>query len=182
MVQVIDGLIILKKIIDETGFSYLWLQQTISPKEVSAICQILHNQALQNINSSANVSGKGRTYIYLKSSWEMEHYLTTLDFNKTYAILRFRTGNHKFPIELGRHIGLRTDERRCPHCVNNAVGDEFHYLLECRKSTKERKKYINEKYLKRPNMFKYFQLMNTKDHAELCKLGTFIALLIKNVH
>ena len=168
----------IKKILDDTGFSFLWHRQTITEVQERTICQIINDQAIQNIHSFANDSGKGRSYIFLKNTWTIETYLTTLDVKKTIAIVKFRTGNHKFPIETGRYASIRPEDRKCPHCVNS-VGDEMHYLLECRRFKNERKKYINEKYYKRPNMYKFRQLMNITDTNELSKLGTFVDLLIK---
>ena len=106
--------------------------------------------------------------------------MTILDRAKTKALIQFRTGNHKFPIEVGRYTQTPIADRTCPHCTNT-IGDEYHYLLECAHFTNDRKKYIDTTYRNRPNMLKYKHLMQTKDTNKLIKLSTFIEKLIKRV-
>ena len=100
---------------------------------------------------------------------------------QTKAILKFRTANHKFPIETGRYHNLPIVERKCPYCTD-MVGDEFHFLLECPHFKRERKKYIDVKYHTRPNMYKYNSLMQHRDATTLNNLGKFVGILIKKVN
>ena len=46
-------------------------------------------------------------------------------------MVRFRTGNHKMPIETGRWLNIELSNRKCELCDKDTIGDEFHYLLEC---------------------------------------------------
>ena len=111
----------------------------------------------------------------------MKPHTTILDDKHTKALLKFRTANHKFPIETGRYHNLPIVERKCPYCTN-MVGDEFHFLLECPQFKRNRKKYIDTKYHIRPNMYKYNSLMQNRDTGTLCNLGKFVNILIKSVN
>ena len=113
-------------------------------------------------------------------------YLTVLNKRETYGILKFRTSNHKFPIEVLRYSGVPENERKCPYCLNLnnlsvKLGDEYHFLLECPKFENERKKYIPKKYYARPNMYKYQTLITSNKIKDLKNLGAFMAILIKEV-
>ncbi len=51
--------------------------------------------------------------------------------SKHIPLIKFRTTNHKLPIETGRWNNIELSERKCNKCNMNTIGDEFHYLLEC---------------------------------------------------
>ena len=58
------------------------------------------------------------------------------------------------------------------------LGDEYHLLLECPTFKRCRKKYIDEKFYKYPNMLKFNSLMQNKDTKVLSDLATFANILI----
>ena len=47
------------------------------------------------------------------------------------ALTKIRTSSHKFPIETGRYIGINRVDRVCLFGCK-VIGDEFHYLTECK--------------------------------------------------
>ena len=51
--------------------------------------------------------------------------------NSGVELCRFRTANHKLPIEIGRWNNTNRNNRICTHCNKNELGDEFHYILDC---------------------------------------------------
>ncbi len=55
-------------------------------------------------------------------------------------VVKFRTSNHKLPIETGRWNGIERSERKCNLCNLKDIGDEFHYLLICPFLAESRKK------------------------------------------
>ena len=126
------------------------------------------------------MSHKGKTYMYLKEGWAMEYYLTSLDKELAHHMVRFRTANHKFPIEVGRYNGLDVVNRKCRHCTN-AVGDEIHYLLECPKYKNERKRYIDRQHSTRPNIFKFKEALCSRNTQKLHNLATFMKILLRKV-
>jgi len=61
-----------------------------------------------------------------------------------YSIIRFRTRNHRLPIETGSWSGIKSVERKCQLCkCSSSIADEFHYLLECKSLENERKRYTS---------------------------------------
>ena len=47
-------------------------------------------------------SSKGRNYSLFKEEIKLESYISTLNGPVLYAMIRFRTDNHKMPVETGR--------------------------------------------------------------------------------
>ena len=91
-------------------------------------------------------------------------------------MLSFRTRNHKLPVEIGRWKKIDFDRRLCMLCKTD-VGDEFHYILNCKYFRSFRKLYIKPYYHKHPNTLKFSQLMNSKNKVELKKLTKFIKII-----
>ena len=108
-----------------------------------------------------------------KTELRFEDYLDTLSYKKRITLTRFRTGNHRLPIEKGRWDNINRPERVCPLCTNGALGDEFHYLFECEHLKMQRKNYISRYYTRHPNVLKTNQLLNSGPLRELNKLATF---------
>ena len=61
----------------------------------------------------------------------IESYFKILPINDCVSLFKFRTANHKFPIETGRWDGTPLYNRKCNLCLKDKVGSEQHYLLEC---------------------------------------------------
>ena len=163
----------IETILNDTGFSHVWLEQKTDLLGNKEIKQRITDQGIQNIESKCRNSNKGKGYLSLKTSWNTEHYLSVLESKKTKTLIKFRTANHKFPVETGRYRQIPLIERKCPFCVN-MVGDEYHYLLECSKFENIRNKYIDKKYHVRPSMHKYVSLIQSKNREELQNLCVFI--------
>jgi hypothetical protein len=60
-----------------------------------------------------------------------------------------------------------TNEGNC--CDKNEIGDEFHYILECNYFNNVRKKYIDNRYRKIPNIIKFGELMSIKNKIKVRK-------------
>jgi hypothetical protein len=60
--------------------------------------------------------------------------------NQIQAVARFRLGAHWLPIETGRFDRIARDQRYCPHCDHEAIGDEWH-LFQCPRFQEFRDKY-----------------------------------------
>ena len=169
----------IENILNETGHGFMWLNQTSHQCNTAAIKQSLHDQAVQNIHTESKKSNKGTFYINMKNEWNNEFYIKSLDGQKVRMLTKFRTANHRFPIETGRYNNTPRVERKCSFCLDQ-IGDEFHYLLECPHFNRQRKKYISKTYRQRPNMFKFISLMQSKNIKELSDVATFVGLLFKS--
>ena len=78
-----------------------------------------------------NNSSKGLCYKHFKDCFEFENYLNLLDDKNRQLLCKFRTCNHRLPIEIGRWQGIERQNRTCNICDKNEIGDEFHYVLQC---------------------------------------------------
>ena len=92
-------------------------------------------------------------------------------------MIKFRTRNHRLPIETGNWTRTPIIQRTCNFC-NNKIGDEFHYLLECEQLNDERKKFLKPYYYRRANVFKLEKLMNIENKSEYLKLCKLIKTII----
>ena len=107
-----------------------------------------------------------------------EKYLTILPESKYLSFLKFRTANHKLPIEVGRWTNTDISDRKFPKCDANDLGDEFHYLLQCQYFKRDRIQFLDKFYYTRPNVLKFTQLMNSDNPKVLKKLCTFVKVIM----
>ena len=170
----------IEKTLKENGFAFVYNQNYSDNMTTQLLYISLKDQALQKIRSAMSNSTKGRSYQFLKDEWEQENYISSLDYQQTVSLCRFRTSNFKFPIETGRYQNISIEYRKCPFCMHSP-GDEFHYLFECHEFSAMREKNLEAKYYQRPSMHKMKQLLNSKNQIELGKLCSFITLLMKKV-
>ena len=168
-----------KGILNDTGFAFLVNQLHNIKPHTQSIEQTLIDQSKQKLNTDTS---KCKTYNYIKDKHGMEYYLNLnlnlkcLDEHHTNALLKFRTSNHKLPIELGRYRNIPREDRLCPFCLE--VGDEFHFIFKCSKFHAARHKYIDTKYTDRPNMIKFYSLMNTDNTKQLHNLAIFAKIVM----
>ena len=83
--------------------------------------------------------GKLVTYLFLKTNFTQEKYLTLIRPEYRKLICRLRVSAHRLLIELGRCNNVPRTERICKNCILNQIEDEEHFLTRCTKFTKERK-------------------------------------------
>ena len=93
-------------------------------------------------------------------------------------MLRFRTGNHKLPVEVGRWNNIELAERKCQLCQTSNIDDELYYTLECSFFRTERQTLISQYYYKCPNMLKFKELLTTENESKLIKLAKFMKIVI----
>ena len=128
----------------------------------------------------ANVENSNNSSFYklFKHKFEIEKYLSSPPSSLLYSKIRFRTRNHRLPIEIGNWAKIPVNQRLCNSC--NKLGDEFHYLLECQNFTNERRTFIKPYYFRRPNTLKLSQLMQSQNKSEQLKLSKFINHILKH--
>jgi hypothetical protein len=95
-----------------------------------------------------------------KYEFGLEKYFTILPPDLMYNMCKFRCGNHKLPIEMGRFVSIGRSERICDLCNKEELGDEFHYLFNNIFFKDERKKFIPEYLYNVPNTISFSELMN----------------------
>ena len=72
-------------------------------------------------------------YFTYKKTFNFEQYLDILPRHIRIHMTRLRTSSHSFPIETLRYNRpkIAAEDRKCNLCSNDAVGDEYHYLMNC---------------------------------------------------
>ena len=149
-----------------------WLSRSFKQK--------LKDTYLQNWNSLVDKSSSGQNYRIFKHKFEMNKYFTYLPFKQFRLLTAFRTRNHRLPIEVRRWSSIPIEERKCTLC-NDGVGDEFHYILECKHFNEQRRKHINAYYIHNPNTLKFHSLMNDSSRNNMFRLCQFIELILGKI-
>ena len=172
-----------KNILDSCGFSNIWDTQNFNNKIwlKTVIKQRLIDQFLQNWNSTVHDSPKSTCYRIFKTDCKFENYFDILDVKDALTFCRFRTTNHKLPIETGRWQNIPRQDRLCLLCNENCIGDEYHYILECKFFKDMRKQLIPNTYICRPNTLKFSSLFTSVRKPILKKLCSFIKNINSNV-
>lgn len=106
------------------------------------IKQILIDQYKQKWHADLQTSSKGRIYCSFKSTHGLEPYIKILPEDDVLTLFKYRTANHRLPVETGRYDRIPFNDRTCTLCTNNQVGSEEHYLLECPHFDQDRTNYM----------------------------------------
>ena len=99
---------------------------------------------------------------------------TLLD-RKSYCIQLY----NKLPIEKGRWDDTNRNLRICNLCNKNALGDEYHVLLECDFFATQRRLFIPRYYWNHCNSLKFSSLLSTNNTKLLKKLSDFVAIVLR---
>ena len=135
---------------------------------------------IQKWHEELNRSSDTNMYKYVRTTFRQSNYINILPTQNCKSLLSFLTRNHRLPIELGRWQNIPYNERKCTSC--NTLGDEYHYLMECKELTSLRKQYISKYYQSHPNFVKFIELLNSQQHDVLLNLSIFINKIIKKLH
>lgn len=149
-----------------------WLRLTVKQK----LQDLFINEWYSQVDNSSNST----FYRIFKKELKFESYLSSTPKAVLPYIIRFRTRNHRLPIETGNWARIPINLRTCNFC-NDKIGDELHYLLECPNLIDNRKKYIKPYYYRRPNTFKMEQLINTTNRSEFLKLCKFMKTILLGI-
>ena len=143
------------------------------------ISRTLSDLYIQEWNEKANVSSKGKQYLLFKDNLNFEKYLINVSKFYYSKIIKYRTGNHRLPVETGRWDDIPLNERKCKICTKDDIGDEYHYLLTCDFFKSDRKLYLKPYFYVKPNIRKYRELFTSTNEATLIKLSKFVAIIME---
>ena len=177
---------VLKKTLNSLGLNFLWNDQNNNafyPENwfKNLVKQRLQDQFTQKWNEEINNSELYYNYRMFKEHFKFEKYLSILPFDLAHSLLKFRTLNHKLPIQRGRILGIERNKRNCVKCDKEEIGDEFHYLFCCKHFASNRKILLKKYYYKFPNAIKYNSLMENKRKQILLNLVKFIRIIFKEM-
>ena len=173
-----NWLLSIQRVLDELGMSHLWLSQNVYSHSSfkNIVKRGLQDQFVQNWRSKIYESSSCLNYRVFKDSFELERYLIDIPYGLAINLLKFRCRNSKLPVVIGQYNNVTVNNRLCTLCDSHFVGDEFHYLLECSFFSDLRKKYIPNGYYIRPNIFKFAQLLQSKDQYMLTRVCIFVKI------
>lgn len=143
------------------------------------ISRTLKDLNIQIWNSDLLDSSKSRNYHIFKDDVRLENYLLVLPSKIYLPLIKFRTANHKLPIERGRWENVPHEDRKCNLCDKNDIGDEFHYILICPFFSTERANFINPYFYTRPNILKYQTLLQSHNKKTLIQLSQFVNIIMQ---
>ena len=105
----------IKEILISAGKAELFNQNVINnPRATKGkITTTLHYLFIQEWNANITQSSKGKNYHIFKENTELESYLKLLPKKLYIPIIKFRTSNHKVPVETGRWENIPYGERKC---------------------------------------------------------------------
>ena len=165
-----------KNVFTKCGHMYFWDSQSFPNRKwlYANFKQKLTDLFISDFHAKINNDSKYSNYRLFKTTFEFENYLIKTPHQFLKFIIRFRTRNHRLPIETGSWSGIKSVERKCPLCkCSSSIADEFHYLLECKSLENERKRFIDKKYYTNPNVIHFKSLMsclnNQSRYIKLCK-------------
>lgn len=167
----------IKSIFDSLGFSNIWDTQgqfLSNQWIIKAVERKLEDQFIQKWDQDIFNSPKTVSYRIFKTEFCLENYLNILPNTQRLILTKFRTGNHRLPIETGRWTNVSRNERLCTKCCDGKIGDEFHLLFECCKFRHLRIKYIDVSYWKNANTYKFSALFKSKNRKKLLNLIKFL--------
>ena len=168
-------------ILNQTGNTNIWINQHHILKFYgNGIKRTIDDIAVQEIRGKCRESNKGRNYLNLKEGWMMETYLQVLDDSEAFNLFKFRTSNHRLPIETGRFNETDYKDRICPKC-NSDIGDEFHYFMQCPFLNKERKLLLNTSLFKNPSMANVIDIFKSPDFKLLNKISIFARVIMNKI-
>lgn len=170
----------IKHILISVGRADLFNQSSINNPELIKvkIIQTLKDLNMQEWHTKTTESSKGNNYKLFKDNQQFEAYLKILSRKNYTPLIKFRTGNHRLPVEVGRWEGIPYTKRKCTLCEKNDIGDEFHYLLICPTFATERNTLLKPYYFRRPNIITYKELLNTRNKIVLSKLSKFVQIIM----
>ena len=119
-------------------------------------------------------SFKGNIYRTFKLDFGCEKYLEKIPQKLRTILLKFRTTNHRLPVETDRWINMPYNDRSGVLCNTSKIADEFYYILDCNTLTIIRKKYLNCWYYIIFKVFKFYEIMSTSNVKTLKKHCMFI--------
>ena len=167
--------------LNNLGLSYLWLTQTITETTFkSMIKQRMKDQYIQRWNEEIYNNSVCFNYRMFKTDFKFENYLTTLERPLRTGMLKFRVSNHKLPIHAQRFLNIPRGERVCLMCDAGEIGDEYHYMFNCKdeRIVDERKKALSSYYIRNPNTIKYNSVMNGKSKKHIKNIARFLYFLM----
>ena len=171
-----------KQLLDRNGMSYLfndahtvnnvWLREAFKLR--------ISDANKQNWQEEVNSNSVCLNYRIMTTQKEVQYYLLKLPKQYSQSLCKYKCGNHKLPIVVGRYNNVLIDDRKCELCHQNDIGDEFHYLFMCPFLHETRKRFIKKYYYVNPSAFKMTQLFTCMNYSIMLNLAKFIQIILEH--
>ena len=113
-------------------------------------------------------------YSIFKTEFKCENPLRFLLLYERKTFCKFRTCNHKLPIQVGRYKNTLRINRIYIFCNNNTLCDEFHFVLECSILSELRNQFLPKYCHQRPNVLKFKNIMSSQNPKVIKKLVQYL--------
>ena len=177
-----DWISYINKILSSNNYvNWNYIEEDIAKYEVKIIDKDIKDKYVESWYELVQNSPSCQSfYKHVKTFFETEFYLSKLPESLRVYISKLRTLNHRLPIQRGRYDGTRREERLCRLCNDQVVGDEFHFILQCRnlRLIELRNQYISPYYSNSSSLNKLKSLFLNKGR-KLFRLGRFLKEAIK---
>ena len=173
----------IKSILDNSGYSMYWLDQTnINKGNVNVIklnvIQRLQDMTKQNWVNEVYTNSVCTIYRIIQTKHDTPPYISKLNSTYREIICKFKCRNHKLPCNADRFNINYDAGKTCNLCDHNTKGDEFHYLFQCDYFQNDRVRLLNKYYYVRPNTNKMSELFMCGSTVKLAKLAIFCKLIM----
>ena len=140
----------------------------------------LQNRYVQNWKTEVDLLSKCLNYRIYKDEFKLENYFVKLPASLANFYCRFRSMNHRLPIEYGRFFRVERAKRKCKLCNNGDIGDEYHYLFICDFFKRDRSLHIPLYFRRQPNTIKLKELMGAEDIDILTQTAIFCKKIVSH--
>ena len=167
----------INKKFQNNGMSYIWATQDFNVDSNNVYkCECdQFKQLWHSIITCDAIDSNNMMYKTFKYSHGKEKYIEILPEHFKKALLQFRIGSHKLPVNNRKHFNVPRADRHCTHCDQSLMGDEIHFLYECPKLNNLRVKYMYSPDIRREaNVFNFVNIMQTNDPVTIGNLAKFI--------
>ena len=170
----------IKSILESTRYLNIWAIQELYDTKGSIMKNIIQTLFENNVSewyTKVETGSRCTNYKIFKQNLELEFYLTKLNPCQRINMSKFRCGYNNLPVNKYRFQGNEYD-KMCKLCNFGEMGDEFHYLFQCKYFKRERKLYIKRYFRTRPSTYKMKELLNTRNNKTLRNFAKFQGLIL----
>ena len=170
-----------KSLLQNLGLNYVWNSQNVNDIDhfINLVRQIIKDQFLTTWRGSLSASPDGKLYSLYKVNFAFSEYLNYVNNIKDRsALVRFLTKNYNIPVVTGKWLNRRPyAERLCAHC--GVLGDELHFVFECKSNIVLREKYISAIYCRKPTKEKFIKFLTCGKKDKIRGLARFLRYSLK---
>ena len=170
----------IKTLLDDLGFSNIWIVFNTDANYTSLFRQRLYDQYIQDWNETIVNQPKLYYYKMFKIDFKYEKYLDVV--NNTLVrkdLSRFRLSSHSLEIESGRYNNIDRCNRICKCCNLNVVESEYHFISCCPLYRTLRHRHgINVSF---PSIQKFINIMSCSHTKTIRNVAKYVhhAMLIR---